>query len=183
MKQAIYDIFKNMEAGNIVLAYRGEINNDLLESVYSLVDKHFEEKKIPNDIRKKFFHILVEALQNIFHHQHVDKGIEKEPLTGFLISHSEGHYHIITGNYLLNSAKENLEKRINKVNSLSVSELKVHYQESLAGNEFSEKGGAGLGIIEMARKSGNKLNYEFINIDDTFSFFVLEITLNQAVQK
>jgi hypothetical protein len=38
---------------------------------------------------------------------------------------------------------------------------------------ISEVGGAGLGFIDMARKSENKLSYSFDKINDRISFFTL----------
>ena len=171
-----------MDAENIVLAYKGNIDATLLEAVYSMMDSHMEEKKISGEKKKKFFHILIECLQNVFHHQTtLPKGSEDAgfSMSGFVIkSDRENIYTIITGNYLRNSEIENLTKRINEVNSLSPEALRSHYQKALAENEFSEKGGAGLGIIEMARKSGNKLNFEFSNVNNKYSFFSLTVTIS-----
>ena len=41
------------------------------------------------------------------------------------------------------------------------------------GGELSSKGGAGLGLIDIAKKTGNKFEYHFLPIDDNFSFFIL----------
>ena len=178
---SIYELLRKMDADDIVLAYKGEINNDLMEAVYSMMDKHFEEKNISEGKSKKFFHILIEALQNVLHHQvdHALSGIlDEDPAAGFVIKKGEDNtYRIITGNYILKSAVEKLQFRIDELNKLSPAELRTHYQQSLAGSEFSDKGGAGLGIIEMARKSGNKINYEFTRVNDQYSFFTLEISL------
>ena len=46
-----------------------------------------------------------------------------------------------------------------------------------------EKGGAGLGIIDLARKSGNKLNYEFNKVSNEYSFFCLTITFPYSESK
>ena len=43
---------------------------------------------------------------------------------------------------------------------------------------MSEKGGGGLGMIDIARKSGQKLDYEFLPIDDVFAFFTLTIKIS-----
>ena len=146
-----------------------------------MMGSHLEEKKTSPDRSKKFFHILIESLQNIFHHQAtMPSGLSNAnvALTGFIItSEGDSSYSIITGNYILNKDIGSLKKRLDEVNSLSPEALRNHYQKTLAGNEFSEKGGAGLGIIEMARKSGNKLDYEFTNINDEYSFFSLAITI------
>jgi hypothetical protein len=49
--------------------------------------------------------------------------------------------------------------------------------------KFSEIGGAGIGLIDMARKSGNKLDYEFKPIDNRISFFslVVRITIKETI--
>ena len=179
---SVFDMLHKMDAENIVLAYKGDIDATLLEAVYSMMDRHLEEKNFSPEKKKKFFHILIECLQNVFHHQTTfpKESVDIDfSLTGFVIkSDGKDLYTIITGNYLLNSEIENLTKKINEVNSLSPEALRSHYQKTLAGNEFSEKGGAGLGIIEMARKSGNQLNFEFNKINNKYSFFSLAITIS-----
>jgi hypothetical protein len=177
MPNSVYDLLREMDSQKIVVAYSGAINENLLEAVYSMMDKHMEERKTPADKRKKLFHILIESLQNVFHHNQeidINVGIKQ---TGFVIKCTDEIYTIITGNNILNSAIPRLREKLEKVNSLSVSELRTHYQESLAGTELSSKGGAGLGIIEMARKSGNKLKYDFTRVNDEDSFFTLEVTV------
>ena len=39
------------------------------------------------------------------------------------------------------------------------------------------KRGAGLGFIEMAKKSSEPIEYVFQNIDNTHSFFTIRITI------
>ena len=176
---SVYDLFFKMDADKIVLAYKGDINNELLEAVYAMMDKHLEEKKAKPDVKKKFFHILTESLQNVFHHKSNGKIEDKDfAMTGFAIRNdAENTYRIITGNYILNSSVDGLQSRIEKVNKMNAEDLRTYYKESLAGNEFSDKGGAGLGIIEMARKSGNNLSYEFRKVNEQYSFFILTITI------
>jgi hypothetical protein len=170
-----------MDADNILLAYKGEINSQLLDAVYAMMEKNFEKSNAPTEIRKKFFHVLVESLQNLFHHQiNVTPAVKSagKNITGFLIIGDGSEYRIITGNYMLNEGIPRLKQRLDEVNGMSGSNLREYYKQSLASGEFSEKGGAGLGIIEMARKSGNKLTYEFTEIDDTYSFFSLAVTVS-----
>ena len=176
---SLYELLRRMDIDNIILAYRGEINGDLLESVYEMMSKQTGQAISP-DKNKKLLNILIESLQNAFHHQATISNDLKgsENMTGFIItSDTNNTYRIVTGNYILNNDINTLKQKLEKVNSLSPEELRSHYQNALAGNEFSEKGGAGLGIIEMARKSGNKLSFEFTKVNDTCSFFSLEITI------
>jgi hypothetical protein len=178
----VYEMLNEMGNENIVLAYQGEIDTALLESVYGMMNNHLEEKKISSDRKKKFFNVLIESLQNVFHHHltvadNLSDG--KISTAGFIVKYDEqGTYQVVTGNYMLNSGVEKLTKKLEEVNSLTPDELKSYYRKSLSETEFTEKGGAGLGIIEMARKSGHKLNYEFTKVNNEYSFFSLTITIH-----
>lgn len=176
-----YKLLHQMDADHVILAYNGNISTELLDAVYSMLDKYLEGEKTELDKKKKIFQILIEALQNIFHHQVSLTGDvegDKAGITGFIIkSIDENSYSITTGNYILVNNVEKLKEKIDHVNSLTPENLRIYYQQSLGKSEFSEKGGAGLGIIEMAKKSGKKLDYEFTPIDEKYSFFSLSVSI------
>ena len=44
---------------------------------------------------------------------------------------------------------------------------------------LSEKGGAGLGFIDIARKTGNQLEFHFLPIDEGSSFFLLTSSISR----
>ena len=73
---------------------------------------------------------------------------------------------------------EKLDQRLKKINSLDKEDLRDYYREVLGNGSVSNKGTAGLGMIDIARKSGNKLEYEFLDIDEEFSFFSLNVKIN-----
>jgi hypothetical protein len=70
-----------------------------------------------------------------------------------------------------------ISDRINQINSLSKEELKALYKLILNNEEFSEKGGGGLGMIDMARKTGTKMEYEFLPVNEKLLFYVLKINI------
>jgi hypothetical protein len=86
-------------------------------------------------------------------------------------------YSIITGNYILNENVSGLKKRIDEINALTKEEFKEYYKQVLDNGEMSLKGGGGLGIIDIARKSGEKLEYEFLSLPNNVSFFILKIKI------
>ena len=61
--------------------------------------------------------------------------------------------------------------------SIVKEELKDYYKQVLNNGEMSLKGGGGLGMIDIARKTGQKLHYNFQNIDNKVSFFSLNIKI------
>ena len=48
----------------------------------------------------------------------------------------------------------------------------------LNNKEFSEKGGGGLGMIDIARKTGSKYEYNFYPVGEDYIFFELMININ-----
>jgi hypothetical protein len=55
--------------------------------------------------------------------------------------------------------------------------LRVRYVECLCNNEWSEKGGAGLGLLSMAKKSNGPLDYQFLELESGKYLFTLGILI------
>ena len=70
-----------------------------------------------------------------------------------------------------------LESRLEKLNNSSPKDLKHLFLKQMIEGELNEKGGAGLGLIDIARKSGNKLYYHFVPYDSNRYFFILGVTI------
>lgn len=167
-----------MENDHIILAFKGELTEELLTSVFQMMESRLEDSAVDLKVKKKVNNILVECLQNVYHHM---EGFLEEEKTDdsvgsvmFLICQDQSqHFRIVTGNHMLNSNVAPLKKKIDDVNGMNEEELKTHYIERLKNSELSDKGGAGLGMIDMARKSGNKLEYHFDHLNERISFFSL----------
>lgn len=176
----VFDIYDKMERNNILLSFKGEITSELLTSILGIMESKMENMQEEPKIRKKVYNVLVECLQNLYHHLDEVSEVETDKIRSaiFTIGRSEGNYSIITGNYILNENIHGLRKRLDEVNSLSKDELKEYYKRVLNNGEMSLKGGGGLGMIDIARKTGKKLDYNFLEIDNKVSFFTLNIKVS-----
>mgnify|MGYP005993080069 CR=1 FL=1 len=177
----IHDFYNRMEKGNIMLSFKGEVTSDLLTSILQIMESKMETLEEPPKIKKKVYNILVECLQNLYHHLDDDdfknKIHEKSAL--FMIRKLDGEYSIMTGNFIASENVEMMKGRLDRINNMDKEQLKVYYKEVLNNGEMSAKGGGGLGMIDIARKSGKKLEYNFDPIDDEYSFFSLNIKVAQ----
>jgi hypothetical protein len=90
-------------------------------------------------------------------------------------------YRIITGNFVQADNVEKLEEKIKRINRSSHEEIKELYKFILNHQRISAKGGGGLGLVDIARKTGNKLEYAFKNYSDRYSFFYLDILVNEEI--
>lgn len=170
------------EIGEIILHHKGEVSSDFINSVLDLIEKKMLEYNEHPKLKKKVYNVLVESLQNLFHHvDSAPKGFSESNSDkfGFLvISKVNGNYRIITGNFILNDKIEKLEEKIKRINRSSAEEIKELYKFILNHQKISEKGGGGLGLVDIARKTGNKLGYKFVEFDKVQSFFYLDILIN-----
>jgi ribosomal protein L5 len=94
----------------------------------------------------------------------------------------EHTYQVVLGNFILNHEALNHKERLETVNNLEMPELKDYYNNIISNTEISERGGAGLGLVDMAIKSENKLRYQVYEYDSEKSLFTLNITLNETKQ-
>jgi len=177
----IYDFYNKMEQDNIMLSFKGNVTSELLTSVLQIMESKMERLNESNKIKKKVYNILVESLQNLYHH--LDKQPDSAPkghnTVIFMIGKNEDAYSVFTGNYILNANADKLRTKLEKINSLDTDELKLYYKEVLNNGMMSDKGGGGLGMIDIARKSGQKLDFDFQKVDDEFSFYSLNINIPQ----
>ena len=81
------------------------------------------------------------------------------------------------GNFIYPRNVVDITNKINHINSLDRDQLKAYYKEILGNGKLSAKGGGGLGLIDIAKKSRNKLEYSFKEIDDDYSFFTLIVKI------
>jgi len=179
----VFDIYDKMERNNILLSFKGEITSDLLTSILQIMENKMDNMQEEPKMKKKVYNVLVECLQNLYHHLDdvgaSGESIDKIRSAIFMIGKLETKYSIFTGNYILNENIHGLKNRLDEVNSLNKEELKEYYKKVLNNGEMSLKGGGGLGMIDIARKTGEKLEYNFLEIDNKVSFFTLNIKVTQ----
>jgi hypothetical protein len=178
----IENYFSHQMNGNIILFYKGNVDSDVINHILDTVeDKMVEVNEHPR-LRKKVYNVLVESLQNLYHHvdrvpdDFEDQTAEKYGL--LVVKKVDRGYKIITGNFVHAENKEKLEEKIKRINRSSHEEIKELYKFILNHQKISAKGGGGLGLVDIARKTGNKLDYSFEEYNDKYSFFYLDILVN-----
>ncbi len=176
-----FKLFEGMQKDNLGYLYRGLFTQGITDSIISLAENNLDSSGESNKVKKRVFSILVECLQNVTRHQ-TSEGldeIEPEQAGVVVIQNENDAYQITSGNVVEKKAIPHLVGMLEKINSLEKDELKLYYKEVLEDGIISDKGGAGLGLIEMARRSGNKLFFDFTEIDENVSYFYLHTAISK----
>ncbi len=169
----------DMATSGFPLIYKGEMNHHIMRAFAFMANRKIAENNIPTPIRKRVFHIMIECLQNITKHSDDFDKNDKQIGNGlFIVGYNKDSFYVMTGNLVRNEKMKSLEDRIISLNTATKEELKEMFLKQMTRGSLNEKGGAGLGLIDIARKSGRKLFYHFAPYDHHRHFFLLVVTIS-----
>lgn len=168
---------------DLVLNYRGPFQDDITTRIVDISEKSIEESNGSPKVQRKVSFLLVECFQNII--KHADHSIEEHPngllFPGMFSFRNKEHTYCINS---INPVKPEdigyLRKTVDLVNSMDRDTLKRLYLRQLSRSELDHKGGAGLGLIELARKSGQTLQYEFEERENDRPYFHQQVAFVDA---
>ncbi len=174
---SLYGLYKTLKNGHFSYVCNGVFSVGINDVLLSFAEANLDYSEQSAKLKKRVYYILVESLQNITRHQIIEK--QNEANAGLLIQNKEGTYYITTANTIVNTNIDVLKKKIESINSLNEEELKSLYKQILAEGDVTDKGGAGLGLIDIARKSGNKIQADFVPLDKNHTQFIMQACINE----
>ena len=175
----VNEYYSKLNGGDVLMAFKGDISGELISNVLEVVESGMDDHNEISKVRKKVYNVLVESLQNLYHHIEVLPDAMQEEFGSkfgiIVVSREDDKYRISTGNFVTQDKVDVLKNKIDKINSMGKEELKDMYKFILNHQRLSEKGGGGLGLVDIARKTGSELVYNFEKYDDTYYFFNLDV--------
>ena len=156
-----YQLYQDLPTKEVNLVYVGGVTSEVTRNFTIMTEENLLRHAESSPVQRKVFNVMVETLQNISRHADLVTQDPEEIRRGIIIiSHSEEAYSIVTGNLIRTAA----------------------YKKQIQEGTISESGGAGLGFIDVAKKSGNKIDYRFLELSDElpgFTFFMTICTVNR----
>jgi hypothetical protein len=176
----IYDLHRTMMSQKLILVYQGDFTQETTKSILTMAERSLEAADEDATIKRKVFNVMVESLQNMVKH---NEELAIEGLRShngiFLISRESKYYFIMSGNPVQKSRVSGLKGTLDRINELDKEGLKELYKKIIQATTLSDKGGAGLGFVDMARKSGEKLWFDFPEMPGAYCFFCLKIKVSR----
>lgn len=159
------------------LVYKGALSHNTMKFFTKMAEEKISNRCNDASVKRKVFHVMVEMLQNITRHS--ADADEKGSGNGlFVVGERPTYYYIITGNVVKSSKVRDLEDNIELLNDMDKDSLDELHKKQIITGELSMKGGAGLGLIDIIRKTGEKYAYQFLRLDENYHFFVLKATIS-----
>lgn len=177
-----YNMIKSFD---IDIIYSGPLWADGIEGIAETLKKRLEFDDLSLTSTYSVFSVFVEQMNNMllysaekeqfedFEHKitQISKGV-------FVLGVKDKKYFLQSGNIIKNDNIELIKNRIDHLNTLDKLELRKYYKEQIKNVDSNkESKGAGLGLIEIARRSNSKIEYNFTPQDDGLSFFSMYVAI------
>jgi len=175
-----YDLFSRVKNSDFEYVYRGNFSQRMSKKILNLAETNVKNTVDQTSLRNRIYFIMVEGLQNVT--KHGEESVDSENTGLFAIQKNKNKYFVTTGNIIKKENEILLRPKLEQINLLEKDELSHLHKEILISGEISDKGGAGLGLIEMARKSGNRLLYDFKPVDENETFFYFRTEIPNQTQ-
>jgi hypothetical protein len=164
-----------------ILSYTGPLSFSTIDWLISEFKIAAQEHKIAFRTYKKMISIMIEALENISKYNdniHCNGEVRNGFCPSCAINRNSGIIELITRNPVKDEDVDSIRYRIDLVNNRNREELQELYRSTITNGEFSAKGGAGLGFIEMAKTTGHKLEYAFEKLTEGYSLYTFRVLLD-----
>jgi hypothetical protein len=170
-----------MPQNETILSYQGLMNFEIIGHLLNSLKDETEARSIPMSHYKKILSVMIEALENVFKYNEFfeqDTSLFPQNFPKFMLERDKNNFYLTTGNPILNKDVEKLSNHIDKINNLDREGLRQMFRDTLTNGKFSSKGGAGLGFIEMAKISNEKINFSFDTINSQYSYYNCKISIS-----
>jgi hypothetical protein len=168
------------EQNNILLNFKGSVDYEIHEHLIEQAKGIIETSSTKILFKKRIIYILIEGLENIFKHSlksNIPESLKLEYPDQITVVTHENEYNIKMGNLILNDEILPLKTRLENVNQIDVAGLRRKIKNRITQNKISVNGGAGLGLIRIALKSGKKIIYTFEPVNDAVSYFKMQVKI------
>ncbi len=179
------EYYKMLQDHQIQIIYSGPIWADGMDGLVDTLRKRLELDALTMPATQSIFSVFIEQMNNILMYSAERQQFQLEPdrhmevSTGVFVLGSRGNtYFIQSGNVMHAESVDYVRQHIDYLNTLDKQQLRQYYREQIkARNPNPESKGAGLGLIEIARRSSSQIQYQFLPWKPGKVFFVLYVEI------
>ena len=166
------DLRNSLRKNRVIMAYNGNVSDELMLTLADMLKArllaHDDSKR-----SKLIFSVFMEGVQNLIWH-----GKENDDDHGMILITEVGNeITILCGNRILKSETHDLKERLDRIAGADKETIRQMYRDGMAESGEHEGPGAGLGLLEIARRSTHPINYTFEDVDDRSVDFILSATI------
>lgn len=171
--------YNDMFSKEVQLSYKGPFDSPVLSVIgnyiKTIIGKSTNESK-------RIFRIFIELAQNIAYYSADRSKADIENGVGImLIRENRDHFFLHAGNEVPSEDIFPILDKCEVINSLDREGLRAYKREQ-RNLPRGVKGGAHIGLIQVALTSANPLDIKVTPINDEFSFFSVTVTVDKTIE-
>ena len=86
-----------------------------------------------------------------------------------------GYYYVCSANVMSPESVPRLSEKLDKIIAMNKTELREYYKELRRSGKETHGRGAGLGFLEMAKRSALPIQYSISKLDNSKAFFEIKV--------
>ncbi|MCB1141446.1 MAG: hypothetical protein H7A24_14965 [Leptospiraceae bacterium] len=176
----LFQQYQDTKDHKILLSFKGAISQEVVTEFGSMIRSSLSAETNT----KKIFAVFIELAQNIVRYSaEQESGPDENSGVGIiLLREKKDYFYLSSGNMVVKESVSKIQERCEKVNSMNKDELKAYYQDKIRKPPEAGSKGAGIGLIDIARKSDGPLHFAITDIDSTHSFLTLTVSFKKDNQ-
>jgi hypothetical protein len=181
---SLFEHYQTMGSEGIVFAFKGSMSQALLVRFGEMIREDLFSGSKGSEIRT-VFSVFVELAQNITRYSAERSSDTPQGEAGcgvIVVSETADHYTVASGNLIDNRRLTQMAARLQAMAGLSPEALRKQYREQVKAAPPEGSVGAGLGLLDMARRSGGGLRYSVHPVDERTSFVELFVDIRKETQ-
>ncbi len=174
----LYDLKTEFDKSGIMMCFNGPFSHSIIEETGKAMRNHLEAEHIAQVAVLDVFAVYIELAQNVRNYLTVRKITPPEAMSSIIaIAKAGDQYAVSSGNVVLKNDTQVFCSRIAEVNALTPEELKKQYRQQLRKEVPIGSLGAGLGLLEIAKRATDKIACSIRDIDPIYDFFTLTVLI------
>ncbi len=178
-----YRSFKHvLDEEGIIFSFSGYLSESILYSLGEALRQKMTLEETNVTTVKKVFSVFIEQSQNIIRYS-ADKvtgpdGANIELSSGMVtIGTQDGKFFIVCANMVRQEDVARLRGRLELLKGMGREQIKAYYKEQLREAPDENSRGATIGLIEIARRASEPIEFDFDPVDEHVSFFCLKVSI------
>ncbi|CQR73634.1 hypothetical protein SOV_31310 [Sporomusa ovata DSM 2662] len=175
----LIELQKVLQNYGVLITFSGRFTQEVIEELGDAVKKYLETDATSLNVTYNVFSVFIEQTQNIKNYSmKKDSSPLGEQIANsgvVVIGKSDMGYFVSSGNLVATQDVKPLIDQLEEIKQQDKAGLRKMYKEQLKKELPEGSTTAGLGLIDMARKSSQHLTYSIVRVDEKVHFFSLQV--------
>ena len=160
----------------VMICFNGAFVHSIIEEIGNALRRYLEDNEEKKGSALDVFSVYIEQAQNVRNYLARKRFADAtHPNALIIIGRKAERYVVSSGNIVEEADRADLSRRLEQVRGLDAAGLRALFKERLRAPAAGREGGAGMGLIEIARRCAEPMQYSFRPVDGSHSFFCLTV--------